>query len=126
MADANIGVPDDATTRSGDLDFVNQSQVRADIGDLIFSPSPAPLGSAAPSPSASATALLLEGVTPGTVVGPITTDAGSEIFLVRALFPGALDERSRAVAAEALAAPDLKTLADRLSPGYVFRIAGSP
>jgi hypothetical protein len=54
----------------------------------------------------------------GDILGPITTSAGPQLFLVEARFPGALDDRSQAALAEVRAdpAPDPLAYTTRFSP----------
>ncbi len=61
-----------ATGRSGELGYFVREQLNPALGAAAFAPD----------------------VTTGTVLGPIATDAGPELFLVEAQYAGPLDDRS--------------------------------
>ena len=61
----------------------------------------------------------------GDVIGPVSTIAGTELFILRARFQGALDERANAALVEAQTTADLVALARRISPrGQARRAEG--
>lgn len=95
VAAANASGPEgDAMSRSGEMGWLDGASVVQPLGVLATR----------------------EGAVPGTVVGPITTAAGPEVFLVRGVYPGTLDEHDRAVLAQVSTAVDLGGLAARISP----------
>lgn len=61
-------------------------------------------------------AAFASGVETGDVLGPVTTPAGTELFIARGRFAGQLDERSGAALVEARTTADLLALAHRISP----------
>ena len=62
----------------------------------------------------------------GDIIGPITTPAGQELFMIRGRFDGVLDDRTSIVLTEARTDPDLESLAARVSPvGEAHRSTGS-
>ena len=84
----------DALHASGETPFFTRDQVLPALGDLAWAPAAAA----------------------GDVLGPVTTAAGPELFLLRAAFTGTLDDRSNAAAVEARTSPDLLAMARRVAP----------
>ncbi len=81
---------------SGEIGFVTQDGLVPDLGKAAFDPK----------------------VKTGDILGPITTSAGPQLYLVEARFSGALDERSQAALQEVRADPSPDPLAytSRFSP----------
>jgi hypothetical protein len=116
IADANRNQSPDPLKASGELGYFTHDQLITELGDLAFSPQ----------------------ANIGDVLGPITTAAGQELFMIRGRFDGILDDRTSIVLTEARTAPDLEALAARVSPigeanrstGDLWRVidefAGSP
>jgi hypothetical protein len=101
---ANKAPTDDPLLRSGELGYYTKDQLIPEISTVAFEPT----------------------VVTGSVLGPIHTVAGDELFMVRSRFSGALDERSGAALVEARSAADLAALAGRISPpGDAPRAAGT-
>jgi len=94
-----------ALDTSGEIGWVAQDGVIADLRDAAF-------GSRRAN---------------GDIVGPIDTAAGPEIFLVEARFAESLDERGAAIAVEArTAGADLAVIAQRVAPADAARASGGP
>jgi hypothetical protein len=96
VAAANAAPASDASRVSGEIGFVTKDELIPEVGKPAFDSK----------------------VRSGDVLGPITTSAGPELFLVEALYPGALDERSRVALREVRVdpAPDLVAYTTRFSP----------
>ena len=73
VASANLPPAPDATHESGEIGFYVKSDVVTDLGKAAFADS----------------------THDGDVVGPISTPAGPELFMVEARYSGALDQRSQ-------------------------------
>jgi hypothetical protein len=102
---ANAGSIDDPLARSGPIGFFTDQQLTPALSALLF------------DPVADA----------GTVVGPVTTRVGEELFLVQSRFVGTLDERTIGALLEArLPGADQEALATRFDPGDAARVAGGP
>ncbi len=94
IAAANATNPADGLHTSGETAFYTHDQVVPALADLAF----------------AATA------TTDDVLGPVTTPAGVELFILRATFHGTLDDRSNAALVEARTTSDLLAMAHRVSP----------
>jgi hypothetical protein len=93
MNAANQGPSLDPLKRSGELGFFTNDDLIPSLASLAFAP----------------------GVTDGSILGPVTTSAGPELFLVRARFTGSLDDRSGAALVQ-VRSEDFGTLAGSISP----------
>jgi parvulin-like peptidyl-prolyl isomerase len=87
------------TTTSGEIGFYTKGQLTPEIGKAAFADS----------------------VHTGDVVGPITTSAGPQLFLVEARYSGTLDERAQVALQQVRAdpAPDLAKYTTQFSPADV-------
>jgi hypothetical protein len=95
-AAANKAPGSNAATTSGEIGFYTKGQLTPDIGKAAFADS----------------------VHTGDVVGPITTSAGPQLFLVESRYSGTLDERAQVALQQVRAdsAPDLAKYATQFSP----------
>jgi hypothetical protein len=104
IQEANRTPSEDPLKGSGELSFYTKDQLIPELAAVAF----------------DTTAVT------GSVLGPIRTVAGDELFMVRSRFSGTLDERSGAALIQARLAPDLAALASRISPtGDAPRASGS-
>ncbi|MEX2548466.1 MAG: peptidylprolyl isomerase [Chloroflexota bacterium] len=93
------------TARSGELGYFVREQLRPELAALAFA----------------------DGVDSGSVVGPIATENGEEIFLVRSTYEGALDERSIGALTELhRGTTSLFDMASSLSPAEAARAVAGP
>lgn len=102
VAQANATGSSDPLKVSGETGFFAKAQLLPELADAAFGPA-----------------------VDGDIIGPVTTVAGPELFILRARFEGTLDERANAALVEAQAATDLVALARRISPpGQARRAVG--
>lgn len=94
VAAANAAGVDDPLQRSGEMGWFNADALIPGLARAAFA----------------------DTVNAGSVIGPITTSAGTELFLVRGTYPGTLDERATAVLTELLTTGDLGAVARRIAP----------
>lgn len=94
VAAANRIPSDDPLRRSGELGYFKSDELIPELAKAAFA----------------------EDVGDGTLLGPIQTAAGPELYLFRGKFSGTLDERTDAELVEARTAVDLSSLAARISP----------
>ena len=99
VAAANAASPSGTTGTSGELGFYTKDGLLPDLSKAAFD----------------------AGVRFGDVVGPISTSAGPELFLVEARYSGALDERAKAALGQVRAdpAPDPLAYTEKFSPNDV-------
>jgi parvulin-like peptidyl-prolyl isomerase len=85
-----------ASTTSGEIGFYTKGQLTPDIGKAAFA----------------------DAVHTGDVIGPITTSAGPQLFLVESRYSGTLDERAQVALQQVRAdpAPNLVTYTTQFSP----------
>jgi hypothetical protein len=88
-----------ASTTSGEIGFYTKGQLTPDIGKAAFA----------------------DAVHTGDVIGPITTSAGPQLFLVESRYSGTLDERAQVALQQVRAdpAPNLVTYTTQFSPADV-------
>jgi hypothetical protein len=93
---ANAAAGSDASKTSGEVGFATKDGLIPDLGKAAFDSK----------------------VRTGDILGPITTSAGPQLFLVEARFSGALDDRARAALQQvrADASPDPLAYTTRFSP----------
>ena len=97
VAAANAAPGANTTNTSGELGFYTKDGVVPDLGKAAFN----------------------DATRSGDVIGPISTGAGPELFLVEARYGGTLDERSQVALRQIRGdpAPDLVTYTKQFSPG---------
>jgi hypothetical protein len=95
---ANATGATDVISHSGEIGWHDKADLAPLVGDLAFAAS----------------------VAPGDILGPVTTAAGAELFLVRGTYPGTLDERAGALLTELDTAADPAAVARRVAPGVAF------
>lgn len=94
VAAANQGTTADPLTRSGEMGWLSKDALAPTVSAAAFAP----------------------GVTPGSILGPIATARGEELFLLRGQYPGTLDDRAAAALTEVLTTADLGSVAARIAP----------
>jgi hypothetical protein len=100
VAAANAASPArDSTTSSGEIGFYTKDALTPDVGKATFAGS----------------------IRSGDVIGPVTTSAGHELFLVEARYTGTLDDRSKIALGQIRSdpAPDPVAYAKQYSPADV-------
>ena len=103
--EANGGGPPTTVDRSGEIGWFARDGLMAAVGDAAFT-GPA---------------------RPGDVLGPITTSAGPQLFLLEARYGGTLDDRAAAIATQAnQPGADFAALASTVVPADDARAQGGP
>lgn len=91
---ANVTPSADPLARSGELGYFTKDQIMSEIADRAFA----------------------DDADRASIIGPVTTIVGPELFLLRAWFDGTLDERANAALVEARTTSDIAALARRIAP----------
>jgi hypothetical protein len=99
VAAANKASASDATTASGEIGFYTKDSLSADIGNAAFA----------------------DTVHTGALIGPISTSAGPQLFLVESRYSGTLDQRAQVALQQVRSdsAPNLATYTAQFSPADV-------